>query len=136
MVKETEELLLKLRLHEESMLAQRLMIFLLFNSILFLGFVGLLNSDYLWLKRIVPFTGILSCILLGCNMWRVKNMLDWLDKELEEVDSLIGKKIEEETGIKKLSKLYIGRHIGFWVSGIFLLLVWLPSLLSVYGIIS
>jgi len=48
------------RFHEESLLAQRLMIFLLFNSILFLGFVGLLDSDYLLLKRIVPFAGIVA----------------------------------------------------------------------------
>lgn len=64
--------------HEESMLAQRLTIFLLINSLLFLGFATLQtggSSNHRLLMTAVATVGIVSCLLLSLNMWRAKKTL-------------------------------------------------------------
>lgn len=104
---------LQRKLHEESLLAQRLMVFLLVNSILFVTFATLLRSEAQKLLLAIPIIGIFACILLIPHTLGVK-------VELGALDKLLG---EEE-------RSYAGRNVSFWVAGLFLL-IWIVSILEV-----
>jgi hypothetical protein len=112
-------------MHERTLLTQRLSVFLLANSILFVGFVGLIGEidmpDVSELRLIVIVVGILSCLLLTWNSKGAKKNLDYLEKNPK-----LG--MEKTTGCKKLGK---GRFMGFWASLLFLGL-WLFSLGGLY----
>ena len=97
---------LKRKLHEESLLAQRLMVFLLVNSILFVGFTTLLRNQAQKLIVALPIIGIIACLLLIPHTLGVKVELGALDKLLKE---------EERS--------YAGRNVGFWVA-VFFLIIW------------
>ena len=112
-------------MHQRTLLTQRLSVFLLANSILFLGFIGLLGKinipNLCELRLTVIAVGVLSCLLLA---WNIKNSKEDLDS-LEENPKL-GK--ARATGCKKLGK---GRFMGFWASLLFGGL-WLFSLGALY----
>lgn len=101
------------KFHEEQLLTQRLTLFLLANSILFLGYIGLWNSalQTASLKFVVPGVGIACCIVLIFNAWRVKRELNSLDKKLG---------IKLPYGKSKIFAVFAGRNIGFWLAGSFL----------------
>jgi len=68
------------------MIAQRMSIFLLANSLLFFGFTSLFQSSPLKdtiLKFIVPSLGMFSCILLVANGVRAARKLDKADKQCD-----------------------------------------------------
>lgn len=104
---------LQRKLHEESLLAQRLMIFLLFNSILLIGFATLFERGAQVLLLIIPFIGIIACIFLFFHTFGVKVELGVLDKLLGEE-----------------KRIFAGRDVGFWVAGLFLI-VWGGSIAEV-----
>jgi len=97
---------LQRKLHEESLLAQRLMVFLLFNSILLIGFATLFEREAQVLLLIIPSIGIITCIFLFFHTFGVK-------VELNALDKLLGEE----------GRSYAGRNVGFWVAALFLV-VW------------
>ncbi len=105
---------LQRKLHEESLLAQRLMVFLLVNSILFVTFATLLRNEAQKLLLAIPILviGIITCVFLIPHTRGVK-------VELGALDKLLG---EEE-------RSYAGRNVGFWVAVLFLG-VWIMAILE------
>lgn len=101
----------QLRLHEESLLAQRLLVFLLANSILFLGFCALIGLPagiaYLKCLRLtVPIVGSVTCAVVVAQGLGVMKDMDELDKKLGE----------EKKGWRCFFR---GRTIPFWLAGVF-----------------
>jgi len=104
---------LQRKLHEESLLVQRLMVFLLVSSILFATFAILLTNEAQKLLVAIPIIGIISCFFLILHTSGVK-------VELGALDKLLG---EEE-------RSFAGRNVGFWMAGFFFA-IWVVSILEV-----
>jgi len=108
---------LQRKLHEERLLAQRLMVFLLFNSILFLGFATLLIGAGK-LLIVVPAIGFVGCLVLIPHSLKVKIELDALDKLLREPER------------RFWGQVLRGANMGLWLA-LFFLIIWGFSLSEV-----
>lgn len=140
--------------HEESMLAQRLTIFLLINSLLFLGFATLQtggSSNHRLLMTAVASVGIVFCFLLLLNMWRVKKTLRFLytgkvneqDNQAEKSEYIEGdgenfRKLWKEryqyvhkTWLGRFSVIATADNIFYWFFFMFLA-IWIVSLIQLY----
>ena len=103
---------LQRKLHEESLLAQRLMVFLLFNSILLIGFATLLGRETQVLLLVIPIIGIITCFFLIPHTFGVRVELGALDKLLEEEE-----------------RIFAGRDVGFYMAALFLG-IWIVSIVE------
>lgn len=101
------------KLHEESLLAQRLMLFLLFNSILLISFATLFEREAQVLLLIIPSIGIITCFFLILHTLGVK-------VELGALDKLLGEE----------GRIFAGRDVGFYVAALFLV-VWGGAIVEV-----
>jgi len=101
------------RHHEETLLAQRYTIFLLWNSILFAGFAMLDNSDFI-LRLTVVSAALIAIPIQVINTERVRQTLSQLSQEEHP----------------KWKKPFAGCYIGFWFSGLFAA-IWASALATV-----
>lgn len=79
-------IILQRHINEDRTIIERISVFLLSSSILFLGFVVLDPSSWL-LRIIVPSLGILSCSLVICvnrGSWRALNFWDDCERKIED----------------------------------------------------
>ena len=111
---------LRRKFNERTLITGRLTIFLITSSILFLGFVNLINLGIRILVITVPVVGILCCLVLIGNSIAVKQRLDKLDNE-------VGGKA------KGASKWVQGRVFGLYLSGFFLILWAISLVLAING---
>jgi len=118
--------------HERSLLVQRLTVYLLINSILFLAFVELLTRKLL-LGYAVASVEIIVCIVALAHFRRVGHRLGKIEKELKGKD--------EELGLQrgKLEKLSLigGKRRARWEVALVLaslfLVLWIIGLVCMFG---
>jgi hypothetical protein len=126
-------LIQQLILHEEKLLAQRLMIFLLLNSILVIAFVSLLGSEFVCFERAISILGIIFSILLPLHTLRVKKIIDFYQKEAqksEEQTARLQARREEQLGqYGKYTRWLRGNNTGF-IFGIIFLSFWVFCLVK------
>lgn len=98
---------------ERQLLPQRLMIFLLTNSILFVGFASL---DELFLQRVITAIGLVVSLVSLFHFLPIY-------RRLKALDVIAGKLPDpEHTHRKKWEKLFGGKTLGIWFSSIFIIL--------------
>jgi hypothetical protein len=126
-------LIQQLILHEEKLLAQRLTIFLLLNSILVIAFVSLLGSEFVYFENAISILGIIFSILLPLHTLRVKKILDFYQREAqksEEQTAHLQAKREEQLGqYGKYTRWLRGNNTGF-IFGIIFLSFWVFCLVN------
>ena len=99
---------------EERLLVQRLTIYLLTSSILFLGFVNVKN---LWLGILVAFMGLISCVFAW---WHFRG----IPARLEQLESRLG--LSERSSGKRCR----GRHLASKGFPVFFGIIWTGALIS------
>jgi len=125
------ELLLKLKFHEEGLLAQRLAVFLVTSSILFLSFVQV-SAQLTEVAKAVSIAGIVTCVVAFIHGRRVKNEMDRIDgnlctQGLTQKEQSKQSQYTDALGIEppnldfkdELKSIFRGRSIFLWLSLVF-----------------
>ncbi len=109
---------LQRKLHEEGLLGQRIMVFLLANSILFVGFATLFSSEAGVLLYTIPCIGVIASLFLFPHSFCVKIELDALAMFLREPTRSI------------FNELFRGVSVAIWL-GVLFCIIWGASLFEV-----
>ena len=117
--------LFELWLAERNLLAQRLMVFLIFNSILFLGFIQLLEQYTLACG--IASVGLLISILALWYFWHPSKRLGKLEKKIRSGSSELLGLSEEEFDSLKLGGVRGHQLVTIGIPSFFIL-IWLIGL--------
>lgn len=110
-----------IKLHEESLLPPRLLVFLMTSSILFLALVQLAQVPGSRVAMALSIVGFITCVIAFIHGRRVKDQMDKIDDILRTTDELKQNYIDI-LGIEKphsVKSLVTGRWIFLWLNMVF-----------------
>ena len=82
------DILLKRHINDDRLMAERMSVFLLASSFLFVGFVSLLDvKGTCFLRVVVPSIGIVLCLLANDSAWRTSRGLSFWLKAEEKIEN-------------------------------------------------
>lgn len=119
-----EEKEFQIYLQERELLPHRINIFLITNSILFIGYVQI---RFHHLGGIIAVLGVVSCILALCHF-------RWLDQRLRNFEGQLDEQLKEKLEITGETKRCRIRGRGMlWVYPLFFLIIWALSISFSFG---
>ena len=115
LIRRRVRLIERLILHEENLLAQRLIIFLLLNSILAAALMYSVKIQLLWslwFPHAVGALGIFFCLIMFPHFWRVKKTLEFYHLEAQKLE-------KDFHDLYRRREIYLGGYGQFtrWLRG-------------------